>query len=252
MNTPQKDKVFAGVNSAFTEVLWFYPDGDSFECNRYVSYNYSNGTWSMGSYDMISMSEGSGSRENEDEADDFTYTNMNRTAWHDSSVFSDPTVGYIKQYDPDPADLSPFGQQYEVQTSRLMNHESGTSANGKPMSSHIESGEVDLDDGYHYAFYDKLIPDIQLFDIEDDGVNASLSASIQGRDLPGKTSKTPSTVTINTFSPAGNPTSYAPDFNATTIRGRARSVSIKLSSSGSGFSWRTGTMRIRVRPDGKD
>jgi hypothetical protein len=239
LNTEQKDKVFAGVNSAFTEVMWFYPDGSSFECNRYISYNYSNGTWSMGAYDMVALSESAGGASG---------ANLNRTAWQDSSVFSDPIAAYVKEYNPDGGT-----DQNEVQISRLMNQESGTSANGVNIEHHIESGEVDLDDGYHYAFYDKLIPDIQLFDVDSEISDSSITASMQGRDLPGKAQKAVSSVTIDTFLPdPQSPTSYAPDFNATTIRGRARSVSIKLSSSGTGFGWRTGTMRIRVRPDGKD
>ena len=245
MNGDQKDKIFAGVNSAFTEVLWFYPDGNSFECNRYVSYNYSNDTWSMGAYDMVSLSEGAGTGSTQD-------AHLNRTAWDDSSVFADPVAAYVKQYDPAPAEDATFGQMPEVQISRIMNQESGTSANGLDLSAHVESGEVDLDDGYHYAFFDKLIPDVQLFDIEGT-VDASLTASMQGRDLPGKAQKAASSITIDNFDPAsGSATSYSPDFNATTIRGRARSVSIKIESTGNGFSWRTGTMRIRVRPDGKD
>lgn len=245
MNTSQKDKVFAGVNSAFTEVMWFYPDGNSFECNRYVSYNYANNTWSMGAYDMVSLSEGAGTGSTQD-------SHLNRTAWEDSSVLADPMSSYVRQYDPAPEDDATFGQMPEVQISRLMNQESGTSANGLDLNAHVESGEVDLDDGYHYAFFDKLIPDVQLFDIEGT-VDAELTASMQGRDLPGKTQKAASSITINDFDPAsGNATSYSPDFNATTIRGRARSVSIKIESTGNGFSWRTGTMRIRVRPDGKD
>jgi hypothetical protein len=243
MNISMKAKVFAGVNSAFTEVLWFYPSGTSFECDKYVAFNYANGTWTMGSYDMVSLTEGSANTSG---------ANLNRTSWEDTTVFANPTASYVLEYDP-----VATADQPETQLSRMMSHESGTSANGEPIEHHIESGEVDLDDGYHYAFYDKLLPDIQLFNVENN-VDASLTASMQGRDLPGKAQKAASSISITDFSDASgasdsqNPVSYAPDFNATTIRGRARSVSIKIESSGTGFGWRAGTMRIRVRPDGKD
>ena len=257
LNSDQKDKVFAGVNSAWTEVMWFYPDGNSFECNRYVSFNYANGTWSMGSYDMESLSEGSGSALSDD-LTTYENTNLNRTAWEDSSVLPKPRAAYIKRYDPAPEPDATFGQQPEIQTARIMDQETGTSAlpsKNNPdsnLNAYVESGEVDLDDGYHYAFYDKLIPDVQLFDL-DGAPSASLTASMQGRDLPGKAQKAASSITIDSFDPPEGPaTSYSPDFNATTIRGRARSVSIRIESTGAGFSWRTGTMRIRVRPDGKD
>ena len=161
-------------------------------------------------------------------------------------MFDAPIAAYVVDWDQ-----TNNGTTGETQVSRLMNHETGTNANGQSINHHVESGEVDLDDGYHYAFYDKLIPDMELFDVDTDAV-ATLTASMQGRDLPGKAQKAASSITIDTFAPdSSNPTSYAPDFNATSIRGRARSVSIKIQSSGSGFGWRTGTMRIRVRPDGR-
>jgi hypothetical protein len=48
-NFLQSYKVCAGHNHAFSEVVWFYPSASSTENNRYVSYNYSEQLWSMGS-----------------------------------------------------------------------------------------------------------------------------------------------------------------------------------------------------------
>jgi hypothetical protein len=235
MNKDQKQKVFAGVNSAFTEVFWFYPSGTSFECNSYVSLNYTNGTWSMGTLDMGSL-KSSGTTD---------ALESNRTQWQDSGTFDSPLAGYIVTYNP-----VNDGVTAESQISSLMTHETGTNANGSDIVHSVESGEVDLDDGENYAFYDKLIPDVQLFDLQETAV-ASLTASIQGRDLPGDAQKSPaSIITIDEFSATGD--TYNPDFNATTIRGRARSVSIKINSEGSGFGWRVGDMRVRIRPDGRD
>jgi hypothetical protein len=244
INKDMKNKVFAGVNSAFTEVLWFYPTGNSFECNRYVSFNYSNHTWSMGSLDMVPLDPNTGTR--------FGVSELNRTQWQDSGVFEKPLASYIVEYVP-----YNDGFTAEIQTSRLMRHEDGTSANSSDISHSIESGEVDLDDGYHYAFYDKLIPDVQLFDIND-GATPSITASIQGRDLPGDGQKDASSITIDSFTDVNGSWSgrplvvYDPKLNATTVRGRARSVSIKVNTNTSGFGWRVGDMRIRIRPDGKD
>ena len=49
MNDAQKSKVYAVHNSAFGEVWWFYPRGDSFECDSYVIFNYLDGFWNIGS-----------------------------------------------------------------------------------------------------------------------------------------------------------------------------------------------------------
>mgnify|MGYP003632299164 FL=1 len=48
-NETQSDKVFAGVNSAFGEVFWFYPSASSEENDKYVIYNYDQKIWYVGS-----------------------------------------------------------------------------------------------------------------------------------------------------------------------------------------------------------
>ena len=48
INMGQSDKVYAGANSEFSEVIWFYPSADSDENNRYVIYNYRDQAWYYG------------------------------------------------------------------------------------------------------------------------------------------------------------------------------------------------------------
>tara|TARA_R110001583_G_scaffold125983_1_gene277565 strand:- start:14 stop:1534 length:1521 start_codon:yes stop_codon:yes gene_type:complete len=48
-NETQSDKIFAGVNSAFGEVFWFYPSASSEENDKYVIYNYDQKIWYVGS-----------------------------------------------------------------------------------------------------------------------------------------------------------------------------------------------------------
>jgi len=52
MDAGQPDKVFAGINSDFSEVWWLYPsaDGDG-ECDSYVVYDYQEQTWTVGTLD---------------------------------------------------------------------------------------------------------------------------------------------------------------------------------------------------------
>ena len=49
----QYDKVYAGVNGAYNEIIWLYQDLSSTtaECNRYVIYNYLEDHWTIGSLD---------------------------------------------------------------------------------------------------------------------------------------------------------------------------------------------------------
>ena len=47
-NTDEEDKVFAGVNSNFNEIWWFYPSASSTENDNYVIYNYGEKLWYYG------------------------------------------------------------------------------------------------------------------------------------------------------------------------------------------------------------
>ena len=47
-NFSEKDKVVAGINSQWGEVIWFYPSASSTENDRYVVYNYLEKVWYYG------------------------------------------------------------------------------------------------------------------------------------------------------------------------------------------------------------
>lgn len=48
MNSSQVEKITVGINSEFNEVTWFYPSGDSSDCNSYATYNYVDNAWTYG------------------------------------------------------------------------------------------------------------------------------------------------------------------------------------------------------------
>lgn len=48
INRVQSTKIYAGANTQFGEVWWFYPSANSTENDRYVIYNYREGHWSIG------------------------------------------------------------------------------------------------------------------------------------------------------------------------------------------------------------
>lgn len=77
-NTQQDAKITAGVNAGFTEVTWFYPSASSIENDRYVTFDLSTGTWSLGA--------------------------LARTAWADAGAF------------PRPMAASPVGILYAHET----------------------------------------------------------------------------------------------------------------------------------------
>ena len=48
MNKEQSEKVYAGVNSQFGEIIWFYPSASSSDNSNYVIFNYNDKTWYYG------------------------------------------------------------------------------------------------------------------------------------------------------------------------------------------------------------
>lgn len=73
----QRSKVYAVANNQFGEIWWMYPSASNSECDSYVSYNYREGHWSIGS--------------------------LARTAGTDRGVFSYPlmvsTDGYVYEHE---------------------------------------------------------------------------------------------------------------------------------------------------------
>lgn len=123
-NMVQKDKVYAGINSEFKEIIWLYPRGESLEPNAYVIYNYEEQTWVYGKL----------------------FENGITTTFADRGVL-DTTVltgrtsatGDMLVWNNEPDDIY--------------------TGDGQALSSFIESAEFDLDEGKQLMFADKLIPD---------------------------------------------------------------------------------------------
>ena len=93
-NSSQSFKTISFTNKEFNEVGWFYCSSSSTEIDRYVTYNYLEGVWSIG--------------------------NLSRTAWLDEGVFEKPkatgqdnSTGYLYIHEnSDDADGLPMDNVY--------------------------------------------------------------------------------------------------------------------------------------------
>ena len=170
-NFGQKDKCFGGLNSAFSEVIWFYPSADSFEPNRWVSFNYADSVWAVGKYDMSAFSASVGSS-----------TSNCRTSWRDAVVFSNPMSTFIKNYAESTVSATAYVIPLQEQ-SAVMLHETNT---GLPefVEAFIESGEVEISDGENFVFYSRVIPDLQLLSVDTDASNESVLLEFKEKDYP--------------------------------------------------------------------
>ena len=133
LNFAQGFSINAGVNTQFNEVTWWYASADSTYINRFVTYNYLENVWSVGS--------------------------MARTAWVDLGTFSKPVAA---DYDPD-STAATLTTIYGLTAGRsqVYNQEVGYNANGSPIESYITSGYFDLGDGDNMMFMSRFIPDFK-------------------------------------------------------------------------------------------
>lgn len=133
LNIIQAFKVHVGINTQFNEVTWWYCSFTSDFIDRYVTYNYLENVWSIGS--------------------------MPRTAWTDVGTFEKPVA---TKYDPD--SMAPvIGTIYGLTPGRtvLYSQETGVNGDGEPIFSYIYSGYFDIGDGEQMLFMSRFIPDFK-------------------------------------------------------------------------------------------
>ena len=119
----QTDQIFAGVNTEFAEVIWFYvtnPDNVAQpQVNRCVVYNYLEQSWYVGT--------------------------LNRTSWVDRGVFQFPLA---TEYLTDTtANATPTVIGLSNGVSKHYKQEFGTDDDGVAMQSFIQSGDFNIDEG---------------------------------------------------------------------------------------------------------
>ena len=124
LDLDNKDKIFAGINSEFKEVIWLYPSTDgSGECDSYVIWSPDENYWTYGTT---------------------LFTTFNDKAVFGNTITTGVSVGGNNIYNNEPDGLF--------------------TANGEAITSFIESADFDIEDGTQLMFLDRLIPDMTLND----------------------------------------------------------------------------------------
>ena len=57
INLTQAEKIVAGFNKNHNEITWFYPSADSEDIDRYVTYDFSQQIWTIGTFDRTAWIE---------------------------------------------------------------------------------------------------------------------------------------------------------------------------------------------------
>lgn len=134
INVTQGYKTHVGINTQFNEVTWWYCSFTSDEIDRYVTFNYLENTWAIGS--------------------------MPRTSWQDTGTFPRPLA---TQFLPTNTSTPVGNTIYGLTAGRsvLYEQETGKNAVGQPMFSYLRSGYFDLGEGDNMLFMSRFIPDFK-------------------------------------------------------------------------------------------
>jgi hypothetical protein len=222
--------VSAGLNNLFGEVMWFYPSSSSSVVNKMVAYNYFDSSpqrpvWTVGT--------------------------LARTMWQDSAVFGLP---HATEYDSANDTSFDVVGNTEGRTT-YYEHETGTDqvrgGATTAILANISSGDFDITqqrssqgtqtgvatfrgDGEFLMKVRRFIPDF----ISQTG---STRVTINLRNFPND-SKVSSSL---------GPFDITSSTQKVDTRARGRAVSLKIENTGASQSWKLGTFRLDIQPDGR-
>ena len=223
--------VSAGLNNLFGEVMWFYPTTGSSVVNRMVAYNYFDSSpqrpvWTVGT--------------------------LARTMWRDSAIFGLPHALFYEAGDD--ASFDVVGNTEGKTT--YYEHETGTDqirgGTTTAITATITSGDFDITqarasgtgqstgvatfrgDGEFIMKIRRFIPDF----ISQTG---NTQVTIQLRDFPNDT----------VASSSLGPFTVSSSTKKVDTRARARAVSLKIANTTTNQSWKLGTFRLDIQPDGR-
>ena len=218
-DTTKGQQVYAGINNLFTEVVWYYPSTNSEYNDQTVVFNYGEpikgGVWYIGT-----------------EA---------RTSWIDASVYPKPSA---TKFNDSATGTFPVivGEDGLGQTT-LFEHEVGTdqvNADGTTttITSFVKSYDFDLQSdgmsGEVFLAMRRFLPDFKNLQ-----GNAKVTLAVKRYPQESETTTNLSPFTINA------------NTDKKDTRARGRFVNIKIENTDVSESWRFGTLRIDIQPDGK-
>jgi len=216
LNFNQVEKIYAGIDRQFKEVIWHMPVNGSDECNFYVICNYedpSNLIWYYGSYNDVG-----------------------RTTWLDA------------WYEDQPLAASPDGYIYR--------HDFGAvdGTDGSAISAYLTSSVFEIGNGMDFMLVSRIIPDVNFYgSVTALGTNPRIFMEFNKRDYPGSSFVSGVNPTV-TRSSSGTVIMPVETYTAKLDRRfRARSVDFTISTDTAvpGTAWQLGVPRIYASPDGQ-
>ena len=219
--------VYAEHNTLYNEVNWFYAKDGSDQIDRCVTYNYGENCW--------------------------TTSSLARTSYVDTGVFDLP---YATEYNSTATPNFPIqGITARYGASTYYAHETGTdqvdSSGTTSIDAFIKSGDFDIS-----ASRSALGGTTGLADLRGDG-EFIMSMKRFIPDFKVLTGNSKVTLLLNNYpsdvassSPLG-PFTITSSTDKVDTRARGRLLAIKIENDAVGETWRYGTLRVDIKPDGR-
>jgi hypothetical protein len=216
LNFAQVQKIYAGIDRQFKEVIWHMPVNGSSECNFYAVCNYedpNNLIWYYGSYNDVG-----------------------RTTWLDA------------WYEDNPLAASPDGYIYR--------HDFGATdgSDGSAISAYLTSSVFEIGNGMDFMLVSRVIPDVNFYgSVLPPNTNPRILFEFNKRDYPGSAFSAGPDPTVTRTS-SGTILMPVETYTAKLDRRfRARSVDMTISTDTTvpGTSWQLGVPRLYASPDGQ-
>jgi len=161
MSYTNRNDIACGLNSAFNEIIWYYPSENATQIDRAVAYNYLENTW---------------------------YTlSLGRTTWLGAYVYEQPIA---TEYSASlTANVSTI-LGLTAGASYIYEHESGNNqADGTALSAFLTSGSVEIADGDELMSVSRLVPDF-------DNLTNNMTATLTLEQYPQSAANVTTTGTI--------------------------------------------------------
>ena len=214
INYQNGESVYAGLYTLYEEVVWFYPKSGSSLIDRCVTYNYQSGAWTTGSLARTTY------------ADANLYDNPYATEFNSTAVPTFPTIQGV-------TNINGATIYYEHEVG---NNQVDAEGNKTAIPAFIQSGDFDLDiegNGQFFMSMRRFVPDFKL-------ITGNAQVTINLKDFPSNTSVS---------SPLG-PFTITNSTSKVDTRARTRFASLKIANTSTDESWRYGTFRADIQPDG--
>jgi hypothetical protein len=161
-NITTQPETYCGLNSEKNEITWFYCSSNAQQIDRYVTLNYLEQSWSIGS--------------------------LARTSWVDYGVYEYP---YATEYSTTASGTVPSVLGLTAGASTFFIQEFGFDADGSAMTAFVTSGDFDIQDGQELLHIGRGIPDFQ-------NLAGSVDLSLTFKTYPASSTSITKTSTVST------------------------------------------------------